>query len=233
MYNPFIMWSVAKRRIMQEMKMNRILIVTGGSVDYEWAADFLSDRKYSYIIAVDGGYKHVVSLNIKADAAVGDFDSLDSEIFSSIDKSIVDIYPSEKDFTDTELALHKAMEMDPEEIDIIGGTGSRADHFMTSVMNLKFCADKNIKAAIYDKNNKIYLIENGISVSIKKEKQYGEYVSLVPLSDIIVTLEGFKYPLDKANVLFGTTICQSNEIKENEGCITVHKGIVAVCESKD
>ena len=193
------MWSVAKRRIMQEMKMNRILIVTGGSVDYEWAADFLSDRKYSYIIAVDGGYKHVVSLNIKADAAVGDFDSLDSEIFSSIDKSIVDIYPSEKDFTDTELALHKAMEMDPEEIDIIGGTGSRADHFMTSVMNLKFC----------------------------------EYVSLVPLSDIIVTLEGFKYPLDKANVSFGTTICQSNEIKENEGCITVHKGIVAVCESKD
>ena len=60
MYNPFIMWSVAKRRIMQEMKMNRILIVTGGSVDYEWAADFLSDRKYSYIIAVDCGYKHVV-----------------------------------------------------------------------------------------------------------------------------------------------------------------------------
>ena len=57
------------------------------------------------------------------------------------------------------------------EIDIIGGTGSRADHFMTSVMNLKFCADKkNIKAAIYDKNNKIYLIENGMSVSIKKEK---------------------------------------------------------------
>ena len=72
-----------------------------------------------------------------------------------------------------------------------------------------------------------------MSVSIKKEKQYGEYVSLVPLSDIIVTLEGFKYPLDKANVSFGTTICQSNEIKENEGCITVHKGIVAVCESKD
>ena len=69
--------------------MNRILIVTGGSVDYEWAADFFSDRKYSYIIAVDGGYKHVVSLNIKADAAVGDFDSLDSEIFSSIDKLFI------------------------------------------------------------------------------------------------------------------------------------------------
>lgn len=213
--------------------MNKILIVTGGNVDYEWASDFLSGRKYNSVIAVDSGYKHTLSLNIGADVVVGDFDSLDKEIFSGMDKSAVYKYPSEKDYTDTELALHRAIGMNPDEIDIIGATGSRADHFMTSVMNLKLCANKNIRAAIYDRNNKIYILESGDIAKIKRDGQYGEYVSIIPISDIVITLKGFKYPLYKENVSFGTTVCQSNEIKEYEGIITVHKGTAAVCESKD
>ena len=40
-----------KMKIMAE----KILIITGGTVDYEWAKDWLSAKTYDYCIAADSG----------------------------------------------------------------------------------------------------------------------------------------------------------------------------------
>ncbi|MBQ4284202.1 MAG: thiamine diphosphokinase, partial [Lachnospira sp.] len=91
------------------MKMN-YLIVTGGSVDYEWAKSWLSGRKYEYVIAADSGLEHVKALGLKPDYILGDYDSVKPkvlELYSDSTETVV--YPKEKDFTDTHLAILAAI----------------------------------------------------------------------------------------------------------------------------
>lgn len=47
-----------KMKIMAE----KILIITGGTVDYEWAKDWLSAKTYDYCIAADSGLVHADKL---------------------------------------------------------------------------------------------------------------------------------------------------------------------------
>ena len=49
-----------KMKIMAE----KILIITGGTVDYEWAKDWLSAKTYDYCIAADSGLVHADKLGI-------------------------------------------------------------------------------------------------------------------------------------------------------------------------
>ena len=69
---------------------------------------------------------------------------------------------------------------------------------------------------------------------MSKKRQYGDYVSFVPLSEeTIISLAGFKYVLDDYVLHQGLSICQSNEIKEDEAFIKIKKGLLIVFETKD
>lgn len=56
-----------KMKIMAE----KILIITGGTVDYEWAKDWLSAKTYDYCIAADSGLVHADKLGIRVDYILG------------------------------------------------------------------------------------------------------------------------------------------------------------------
>lgn len=51
------------------------LIVSGGPTDRKFAAEFVKNRKYPYVIAVDGGLAVCEELGLVPDLAVGDFDT--------------------------------------------------------------------------------------------------------------------------------------------------------------
>lgn len=54
---------------------------------------------------------------------------------------------------------------------------------------------------------------------LRKEDLFGKYVSLIPATPALkgITLEGFKYPLDRADTAFGESLCVSNELAADEG----------------
>ena len=63
----------------------KVLIITGGNIDDDFAFSFLSDKNYDEVIAVDGGLAFAdraqsVIRNIKLTHLVGDFDTIASEI---------------------------------------------------------------------------------------------------------------------------------------------------------
>lgn len=213
--------------------MENILIVTGGNVDYIWAEMWLKKNTFDYVIAADSGLVHCDRLNIKVDFLLGDYDSVDMDIFEKYSKNTnIKTYPPEKDYTDTHLALIKAVENNPQTISIIGATGSRYDHTLTSIGIMKYALDNGVKCAIYDRNNKIYLADRDFCV--KKENQYGDYLSFVPLTECVkLTLTGVKYQLDDYELRQGLSICQSNEITDDTAYVSVHDGIAIVFESKD
>ena len=66
----------------------------------------------------------------------------------------------------------------------------------------------------------------------KSEKQF---VSIIPINDegIIVSLKGFKYPLEDEYIEFGSTLGVSNEVVDSYGFIELKKGEALVFQSFD
>ena len=100
----------------------RVLILTGGTVEENFAKDYISKWNPDQVITADKGLLYAKRLNIKPDIILGDFDSCNKDIMQefSTDKKI--IVPCEKDDTDTGLAIQKAIEqlnVDKEDIEDI------------------------------------------------------------------------------------------------------------------
>ena len=72
-------------------------------------------------------------------------------------------------------------------------------------------------------------------LTIRKEEQYGKYVSLIPFSEKVcgVTLRGLKYPLTDYTMGGFNSLGISNEIVSDEATISFSSGELIVIESKD
>ena len=144
-----------KMKIMAE----KILIITGGTVDYEWAKDWLSAKTYDYCIAADSGLVHADKLGIRVDYILGDYDSVNERLLDTYKKDTQTVtYPPEKNYTDTHLAVITALKHHPAAIDILGATGTRYDHALTNIFIMKQALEAGTECCIYDKYNKIYLL---------------------------------------------------------------------------
>lgn len=222
----------------------KILIISGGSIDEMWGRKWVSDYEPDYCIAADSGLVMADKLGLTVDLLLGDYDSVDKKIFEKYNGNTKTItYPCEKDYTDTHLALKKAIEKikklqdtskdsTEDEIAIIGATGTRYDHAFTNIFVLDESLEAGIRCAIYDKNNKIYLADK--SFEIRKDKQFGDYLSFAPMTpEAGLSLSGVKYPLDRYTLRQGESICQSNEITEMIAKVEIFTGKLVVFETRD
>lgn len=84
-----------------------------------------------------------------------------------------------------------------------------------------------------DANNRIRMIDKGIT--LKKEEQYGKYVSLLPFTPRVkgLTLKGMKYPLRDYTLECYSSLGISNEIVEDMAEISFTDGVLLVLETKD
>ncbi len=211
-----------------------ILIITGGNVDKDFAALWVKENHFDFCIAADRGVEAAEELGIHTDHLIGDFDSADPEVLSAVIKKAdkVTRLSSEKDATDTELAIKEALKLSPHSVCILGATGDRADHTFTTLMSMAGAFGSGADIYAVDKNNKIYAASGDICID--KNKQHGDYVSLSVISDSAsITIKGMKYCLDGQVVERGSSLCQSNEITEDVAYISVRNGIALVFESKD
>lgn len=188
------------------------------------------------IIAGDRGLEALYKLKIIPNHVVGDFDSVSPEILEFYKKQpqiIFHTYNAEKDNTDTDIALQLAIGLKSSRITIRGALGKRMDHALANIHILKDALEANIPCQIIDEHNRIYLINK--EMTLEKDKVYGKYVSLIPLTSIVegLTLTGFKYPLNHYTLPIGTSLGISNEIIENIAHIKMDKGILIVIESRD
>ena len=213
--------------------MNReILVVSGGCVNLDFLQCVI-DEKERYIIGVDRGLESLDTLGIKADLAVGDFDSAPQHIKGIYGENHIIKLNPQKDYTDTHVAVMEALKKKPEAVLLVGATGGRLDHMLANINLLSICTKENVQAFMLDTKNKIRIIDR--PVSIKKTCQYGAYVSLIPFTDKVtgITLNGFKYKLTDKTLVRNETIGISNEIEREEGFITLESGELMVIESKD
>lgn len=214
------------------MNKKTVVIVAGGNVDTKLLENYLNTN--TYIIGADKGLEYLEQLGIKPDFALGDFDSASFQIRESYiaDERTMVLNPM-KDYTDSHVALMHALEQKPECIYIFGATGSRIDHMLGNIQLLYQARLADVDAFMIDSTNKIQLIDN--ECTIKKDTQYGKYVSVIPFGQRVsgIDMQGFVYELKDATISQGETIGISNEIREEEGHITIRDGYLIVLETKD
>ncbi len=210
----------------------KVIIISGGNAP---SKELLVEEMESntFLIAADSGANCLYDYNIQPDLLVGDFDSIDKKALEYFKKSNcnIDTYPSEKDFTDTEIAVKKALSMKPKEIVFLGCTGSRIDHLLGNIGMLKICLGYAVDACIKDENNNIRLV--GTSTSLNGT--VGQIFSLQSYGDEIVglTIKGAKYPLNNYNLKIGESVTISNEFTTERVEIEFKTGMLMVMLSSD
>ncbi len=214
---------------------NKILIISGGHIDEDFLGRLVSENAYSMIIAADRGLFAADLRDIRPDYIVGDFDSVPSGLLEKYKQMSTPVrtFPTEKDKTDTQIALELALMHNPSVIDIAGGTGSRLDHVLANINLLLLPMQLGIKACILDSNNRIYLSDK--SFTIDRSSQYGRFVSLLPFTPEVtgLSLKGFKYPLNKITMTAGSSLGISNEIIEDKAYVEFISGILITAETRD
>lgn len=192
-----------------------------------------------YLIAVDGGLDHVRSLRRIPDEVIGDFDSMSFEAKRWMEKEHIfhTQYPSEKDKTDSALALIRAVEKGATEVLMLGFIGTRMDHSLSNIFLLDRLEKAGIVGKIADVNNVIFLVKN--KLEIQKKNFIGfKYVSILPLSpSVIIDLIGFKYDVCNLFMEFGSNDGKgiSNELRSEKAEIRLHRqeDSILVIFSKD
>lgn len=213
-----------------------VLIITGGSIDTSFAGHYVKKREWDCIISADSGMEFCREAEILPDMLLGDFDSARPETLAYFREKCperIRTFPSQKDETDTELAIHKAIEAGARQITILGGTGSRLDHVLGNIQLLKIALDASVDCLIVDAHNRLRMIDRRLE--LKKSEQFGHYVSLIPFTPEVtgVTLTGFFYPLNDFTLTSGKALGVSNEITEERAVIELKDGILLVIESTD
>ncbi|MBG0766188.1 thiamine diphosphokinase [Sphaerochaeta halotolerans] len=108
--------------------MSKAIIFTGGGAPSRLPDDLLETG--DMVIAADSGYEAAKALGIPVSLCLGDFDS--TRLFSEIRHLNHEKSLSDKDESDTELALRKASSLGFSNYILVGGGGFRMDHLFST-----------------------------------------------------------------------------------------------------
>lgn len=89
------------------------------------------------MIGVDGGLNHCATLDITPQWIIGDFDSVESDVFKRFRQDKMIQLEAAKNLTDLEVAVKKAQQLNTTaQIVIFGGLGGRLDHTLSNIFLL-------------------------------------------------------------------------------------------------
>jgi len=182
------------------------------------------------VIAVDKGLEHAISLGLEVTVAVGDFDSASPDVVARAEAgaTTVERHPAEKDATDLELALDRALSMSPERIVVLSGDGGRLDHLFSTLLLLGSSRYESVEIDAFIGAARVYVVRGERVI----EGRPGELVSLFalhgPAED--VRTEGLTYSLDGETLEPGSARGVSNVLVGERARVSVGNGVLlAVC----
>ena len=175
-----------------------------------------------YLLAADGGLRHLQKLGLTPHGIIGDFDSL------GYTPKGAQVFPVEKDDTDSMLAVRKGLELGYRRFEIYGALdGDRLDHTIANFQTLQFLADHGATAYLVGKDYLVTVIhEETLEFSARSEG----ILSLFCLGPDAegVTLENLHYPLTNGKLISGFPLGVSNHFTGEEASITVENGSLLI-----
>jgi len=204
------------------------VIITGGSELPSGIAAHLPDNRY--VIAADSGLDHAIAAGITPDLVVGDLDSVTAESVAwARQRNIAfEVYPADKDLTDTQIALSAAWQRQLLHILLIGGGGDRLDHSMSALAALghpSLGACKSVRALWGAARVDVLHAPGYWEVELPR----GTTFSLLALHGECerVSISGAKWPLRDALIVPGSSLAVSNVV-ESTLRISVGAGVLTL-----
>ena len=133
----------------------RVIIVANGSAATVF---YRSGRPEDYVICAGRGTCHALAIGLQPRLVIGDFDSLDGAMRRQLAGRQVKFlcYPCEKDQSDLELALERAMALRPREIMVFCALGGpRLEQILANIFLLVLPLEAGIPAAIVDERHEV------------------------------------------------------------------------------
>ena len=174
------------------------------------------------VIAADGGLVHTGKLGLMPHIILGDFDSL------GYVPQGAQVYPVEKDDTDSMLAVRKGLEAGFRRFVLYGALdGPRVDHTMANFQTLLFLADHGARGYLVGKHQTVTAVKNGC---IRFPAGFSGTVSVFCLGSDArgVTIQGLHYGLENGCLTSNFPLGVSNHFTGEAAEISVENGSLLV-----
>ncbi|MBQ4595459.1 MAG: thiamine diphosphokinase [Firmicutes bacterium] len=210
--------------------MNNIVIITSYIDTNLSLLPYTNDA--DFIICLDGGWDIASGENILPDLIMGDMDSLMGELPENVP---IERFKPEKDYSDLELALKKAAQLNAVNVTVIGGIGGRLDHTIANIQLLSQYTNCFDSLIMKDGRNKCFVINENQKKGIALPYDDNSYFSVFSLSEKCtgLTINNAKYPLTDYTLPRTGSLCVSNEfIGEKDAVLSIENGTLLVIISK-
>ena len=204
--------------------MSSALVFAGGDPP---PVELLGDLDRSaLVIAADSGLDHALALGFTADVVVGDLDSVSADALARARDAGADVepHPAEKDETDLELALRRAVTLGVQRVTVIGGGGGRHDHLLANALVLGHDDYAALEVGALVGTARLTVIRRRAEL----RGAPGSFVSLLPLGGPArgIHTEGLRYPLRDEELAPGTTRGVSNEFLAPIAAVSLRDGVL-------
>lgn len=199
--------------------MRTCVIVGAGSLD----GARIKIEAGDYVIGADGGMEHLARLGIRADMALGDFDSLG---YVPEHQNLV-LHPVMKDDTDMILAVKEGLKLGYRKFRLYGGLGGRLDHTLANLQTLIYLSKQGAEAQLIGEGSCVTAVTDG---EISFDETHRGVISVFCLTGKAsgVTLTGLKYPLENAVLTSDKPLGVSNEFTGQKSTVRVADGTLVV-----
>ncbi len=181
-------------------------------------------RPGDYMVAVDGGLRHMTQLGFTPALLIGDLDSVDPAALAALRSAGVRVeqHPVEKDETDLELALTTVAAQGYAQIRVVAALGGRIDQTLANLFLLMLPGLEDLDVRLVDGREEIMIIRKAVTI----EGKPGDTVSLLPLDGKAfgVLTDGLRYPLREETLCPNRTRGISNEMLSEQASVRLQSG---------
>ena len=175
-----------------------------------------------YILAADGGLAHLQGIGVQPNGILGDFDSLGYVPESA------QVFPVEKDDTDSMLAVRKGLELGYREFILYGALdGPRLDHTVANLQTLLFLERNGAHGTLVGLKYLVTTVKNG---TLRLPKAEEGIVSVFCLGQEArgVTIRGLQYALEDGQLDSSFPLGVSNHFVGKDASVSVEDGTLTV-----
>ena len=205
------------------MKSNRCVII-GASPDTDIRLLKENILPEDFVVCADGGWLFAKKAGITPELIIGDSDSSDFPEDAFCEEIRL---PVHKDDTDTLYCIKECLKRGFWDFLLLGMTGGREDHTFANYSALLYIASRGATGKIIDKKGLCEVVNNN-HLTIVNKRGYGFAVFPFGCEKCRVTLKGFLYETDKAELTADFPIGVSNRIVSDNAFVQAEDGSVLV-----
>jgi thiamine pyrophosphokinase len=206
--------------------IKRVIIFANGDLpNLEKARALLHDD--DFIIAADGGTRHVLAFGKTPNIIIGDLDSATFDLRPLTEKGTQVIrFSQDKNETDLELAIQHALTLNPEQVVILAALGGRLDQTLGNIALTSDLRPSTFDLRLDDGIEEVFFCRNECEIN----GTAGDLVSLIPwqgkVTGVITT--NLKWSLQNEILYPEKTRGISNEMLNDKARVQISSGLLLV-----